>query len=255
MDTRLKDKVAIVTGGASGLGHATSHLLAAEGSRVVAGRHQGGLVGELRDAEAMAVKCDVTNEEQVRGMVDQALETFGRVDVLVNNAGIVGPQGPWHQLGAGKFDRVMDVNFRSVYFCCKAVIPRMIERDGGKIVNIASIAGKTGEDNNGIYCVTKTAIISLTQSMARELGRYKINVNAVCPGMMDTELMKGILVERSPLYGLTPEELDAQNKSVIPLTRSLTTEDVANVVVFLASNKTDLMTGQAINITSGVEVH
>ena len=116
MDTGLKDKVSIVTGGASGLWHDTSHLLAAEGSRVFAADIKKGevghLVGKLTDAKAVAVKCDVTNEEQVRGMVDQALETFGRVDVLVNNAGIAGPQGPWHQLGADKTERAL-TNSRS----------------------------------------------------------------------------------------------------------------------------------------------
>lgn len=261
MDTGLQGKVAIVTGGASGLGRATSRLLVAEGARVVLPDikevEARQFAQELTDAgaEALAVKCDVTNQEQVQTMVEEVIGTLGAVDVLVNNAGVAGPQGPWHKLKEADFDRVMDINFRSVYFCCKAVTPHMIERDGGKIINIASVAGKTGEDNNGIYCVTKTAVISLTQSMALEVGKYNINVNAVCPGMMDTDLMKGILVERSPFYGLTPEELHAQNQSNIPLTRMLTTEDVAHVVVFLASNKTDMMTGQAVNITAGIEVH
>jgi len=258
---RLKDKVAIVTGGARGLGRAIVLALAAEGVKVVVAdinEDEAKQVAEQvqnNDGKALAVKTDVSNNNQVQAMVDEALKSFGRIDILVNNAGVVGLQGPWVNLTEEGFDFVSGVNFKGAFLCSKAVIPHMIAQKSGKIINVSSCAAKTGEENNGMYSATKAAVHNMTQSMAFELGSHNINVNAICPAAMDTDLMEKVYRERSQYFGLKPDELRKRVKSGFKLPRELTVEDTANLVIFLASDKASMMTGQGINITGGIEVH
>jgi NAD(P)-dependent dehydrogenase (short-subunit alcohol dehydrogenase family) len=173
----------------------------------------------------------------------------------VNNAGLVAPQGPWHELTEESFDLVVSINFKGTYLCSKAVIPHMIKQGGGKIIINSSCAAKTGEEYNGVYSATKAAVHNLTQSMSRELGQYNINVNAICPAAMDTALMEQVYRERSRYFGISPEELRKKIKAGFKLPRELRVEDAANLVVFLASKQADMLTGQGINITGGIEVH
>lgn len=261
MDMGLKDKVAIVTGAALGLGRAIALALAVEGVKIVVAdineeqaRQVVNQVKKNGDG-AKAIKVDVSKSNQVQTMLDETLKNFGRIDILVNNAGIVGPQGPWHNLTEESFDFVNGINFKGMFLCAKAVIPYMIVQKSGKIINISSCAAKTGEENNGMYSATKAAVLNMTQSMSSELGRYNINVNAVCPAAMDTDLMEKVYRERSEYFGIKPDELRKKIKSGFKLPRELTVEDAANVVVFLASKKADMMTGQGVNITGGIEVH
>ena len=188
-------------------------------------------------------------------MVDKALQKFSAIDILVNNAGVVGPQGPWSELTEEGFDSVVGVDFKGVYLCCRAVIPHMMERKSGKIINIASCAAKTGEEYNGVYSASKAAVQNLTQSLSRELGKYNINVNAVCPAAMDTDLMEKVYRERSKYFGIRSEDLRKKIASGFVLPEKLTVNDAANLVVFLASDKASRMTGQAVNVTGGIEVH
>ena len=261
MDMGLAGKVAIVTGGAQGVGEAIVRGLAAEGAHVVIADIQldkaGDVAADLENAggKALAIQTDVSDEGQVRAMVDMVIGEFGRIDILVSNAGIVGPQGPWHELTAEGFDHVVGVNFRGVFLCTRAVTPHMIAQKSGKIINMSSCAGKTGEKYNGLYSATKGAVWNLTQSMAAELGQYNINVNAVCPAAMNTALMEKVYRERSEYFGYDPDELRQDIKSSFMLPAELTVEDTANVVVFLASDKTNMMTGQGVNITGGIELH
>lgn len=257
MGTELQDKVAIVTGGAMGLGQAIALALAKEGAKVaIADINQEVAQGTVQQGGlALAIKTDVSDSGQVTAMVAAVVDKLGKIDILVNNAGIVGPQGPWADLTEAGFDLVVGVDFKGVYLCSKAVIPHMIEQKKGKIINIASCAAKTGEEFNGLYSASKAAVQNMTQSMAAEVGRYNINVNAVCPAAMDTELMATVYRERSEYFGIEPAELRKQIKSSFRLPGDLTVADAANVVVFLASEKTNMMTGQAINITAGIEVH
>lgn len=261
MDMGLKGKIAIVTGGAVGLGRAIARALAEEGAQiVVADINTEGADQVVEDIEkaggqGLAIKTDVSERESVQAMVDEVIEELGRIDILVNNAGVVGPQGPWAQLSEEGFDFVTGVDFKGVYLCSKAVAPHMMAQESGKIVNIASCAGKTGEQFNGVYSACKGAVVNMTQSFAAELGPYNINVNAVCPAAMDTALMEKVYRERSGYFGLDPDGLRHKFKSSYLLPHDLTVTDAANVVVFLASNKTNMMTGQAVNITGGVEVH
>jgi len=261
MDTGLKNKIAIVTGAAKGVGRAISLKLAEEGAKV--------MVADIDEAksmavvdriagigsEAIAVKTDVSKSDDVEAMVSETIRRFRRVDILVNNAGIVGPQGPWSELGEDAFDLVVGINFKGVFLCSKAVIPRMMKQKSGKIVHIASCAAKTGEEFNGVYSATKGAVQNMTQSMAAELGRYNISVNAVCPAAMDTDLMEKVYRERSRYFGIDAADLRKKIKSSFRLPGDLTVDDAANVAVFLASDQAKMMTGQAINITGGIETH
>ena len=261
MDMGLKDKVAIVTGGSVGLGRSIARALAAEGAKIaIADIDEAGgkkLIDELTQSgtDAIVVKTDVSRSDQVQHMVKAVIDKFGRIDILINNAGIVGPQGPWVDLAEDGFDLVMGINFKGIFLCAKYVLPHMIRQKSGKIVNTSSCAGKTGEEYNGVYSASKAAIYNFTQSLSKEVGKYDINVNAVCPAAMDTDLMEKVYCERSEFFGYDPDELRKAIKSGYKLPHDLTVKDAASVVVFLASNKTNMMTGQGVNITGGIEMH
>lgn len=261
MDMGLRDKVAIVTGGSVGLGRAIARALAAEGAKIAIADIDDArgkeLVEELagQGTQAIIVKTDVSKSQDVQAMVKVVNENFGRIDILINNAGIVGPQGPWVDLAERSFDLVMSVNFKGIFLCAKYVLPYMIEQKSGKIINTSSCAGKTGEEYNGVYSATKAAIRNFTQSLSKEVGQYDINVNAVCPAALDTDLMEKVYRERSEYFGYDPEELRKAIQSGYKLPHNLTVVDAANVVVFLAGNKTNMMTGQGVNITGGIEMH
>jgi NAD(P)-dependent dehydrogenase (short-subunit alcohol dehydrogenase family) len=257
----LEGKVAIVTGGARGLGRAIALELAAEGAKVV--------IADINQEEAkrvvekvqksggtaVAIQVDVSNSAQVQAMVDGVIGESGRIDILMNNAGIVGPQGPWAELSEEGFDMVVGINFKGVFLCSRAVIPYMMEQNEGKIIITSSCAGKTGEQFNGVYSATKGAIWNMTQSLAKEVGCYNINVNAICPAAMNTDMMETVYRERSAYFGINPEELREKIRSSFVLPRELTVEDTAHLAVFLASDKANMMTGQGVNITGGIEMH
>ena len=261
MDMGLKNKVAIVTGGSVGFGRAVARGLAEEGAKIAIADidEPGGqkLIEELKskNTEAVMIKTDVSKSEEVQAMVKAVIDKFGKIDILINNAGIVGPQGPWVDLSEESFDLVMGINFRGIYLCAKYVLPYMIEQKSGKIINTSSCAGKTGEEYNGVYSASKGAIWNFTHSLSKEVGKYDINVNAVCPAAMDTDLMEKVYRERSEYFGYNPDELRKAIQSGYKLPHNLTVVDAANVVVFLAGNKTNMMTGQGVNITGGIEMH
>lgn len=261
MDMGLKDKVAIVTGGSAGLGRAIARALGAEGAKIaIADIDEAGgrkLVAELEanGTEAVIIKTDVSKNDQVQAMVAAVITQFGRIDILINNAGIVGPQGPWVDLPEESFDLVMGINCKGVFLFNKYVLPHMMKEKSGKIIMTSSCAGKTGEEYNGVYSVTKAAIWNMTHSLAKEVGRYGINVNSICPAAMDTELMEKVYRERAEFFGIKPDDLRKRIKGSYVVPGDLSVTDAANVAVFLASNKTNMMTGQGVNITGGIEMH
>lgn len=261
MNLGLKGKVAIVTGGAQGLGRGIALGLVAEGAHVavvdIKEEEVKRVVAEIRQSggKAIAIKTDATKTDQVKAMVDTVLHEFGRIDILMNNAGIVGPQCPWVDLDEKAFDFVTDVNFKGVYLCAKAVLPYMIAQKSGKIVNTASLASKTGEEFNGIYSATKAAVHSITQSLAREVAPSNITVNDVCPGAMPTDLMEKVYRERGKYFRLTEEQFRKRVRDAFLLPSAMTVEDVVNVFLFLVSDKANMMTGQSINICGATELH
>jgi 2-hydroxycyclohexanecarboxyl-CoA dehydrogenase len=246
---RLTDRVAIVTGAAQGIGHAIAARLAAEGARVaIADINEDlakGTAAELVAAggQACAVKLDVTSLASAMAAVESVERQFGPIDVLVNNAGWDKLE-PFVQSTPETWDRVIAINFRGVIHCCKAVAPSMQARGHGKIVSIASDAGRVGSMGEAVYSGCKGAIIAFSKTLARELARNNINVNVVCPGPTETALLKGVMDSQ-------PKILDAMKRG-IPMRRLGKPEDLAGAVAFFASSDADYATGQVVSISGGL---
>jgi NAD(P)-dependent dehydrogenase (short-subunit alcohol dehydrogenase family) len=258
----LKDKVALITGGGSGIGQGIALRFAREGGRLaVVDIRPDSLedtAAKLSEAgaEFEAFTGDVSVASDVEAFFAGAVERFGQLDICVNNAGIGNPPVPLHEMPEDGFDRTIAVNLKGVFLCMRAAARQMIKQGGGgRIISISSQAGKTGWPLLGPYSATKAGVLLMTQVMAKELGPQRITVNAVCPGTIDTPLLRGTL---DPVLQSTGETLEAwalKNAPRIPLGRIGYPEDVAKIVTFLASDDGDYMTGQAINITGGQEMH
>ncbi|HYT89416.1 MAG TPA: SDR family oxidoreductase, partial [Gemmataceae bacterium] len=223
---------------------------------VVAGPDRGEVEAVAAEIEAMgrrglAVVADVTCEEQVEAMATQARQTLGRIDMLVNNAGIIGPTVPVVNLRRADWDEVLAVNLTGAMLCCRAVLPGMIERRSGRIVNISSIAGKIGYSLRSPYAVSKWGLLGLTLTLAKEVAPYNVQVNAVCPGPVAGERMRGIIARRAAELGKPIEEVEREYVETTALKRFVDAEDVAAAVAFLASPAGRNITGQTIDVTAG----
>jgi 2-hydroxycyclohexanecarboxyl-CoA dehydrogenase len=246
---RLAGKVALVTGAAQGIGRAIATRLAEEGAKVAIADIQGDVaektVEELRSAQlhCKAIKLDVTSLESAIGAIAMTERELGAVDILVNNAGWDKLE-PFVESSPDTWERVIAINFRGVLNCCKAVIPGMQARGGGKIVSISSDAGRVGSLGEAVYSGCKAAIIAFSKTLARELARNKINVNVVCPGPTETALLRGVMEKQ-------PKVLDAMLRG-IPMRRLGQPQDLAGAVAFFASSDADYATGQVISISGGL---
>ena len=279
--TRLSGKVAMVTGsgGEHGLGRAIARRLAAEGAdlvltdiapggtRVLATRPAGAWGGleavaaEVRTTgrHAMTALLDIRCANRVNGVIAQALERFGRIDILVNNA--AAPPGadrvPVVDLSEEAWDAVLDVNLKGSFLCAKAVATVMLrQKIRGRIINIASDRGKFGSANLAAYCASKFGLIGFTQALAQELAAARVTVNAVCPGGLDTERLDYLGKREDGGYdpALRAERV-RQLAAKVPLGRFTTVNDVAELVAFLASDEAEIITGQAINVSGGTIMH
>jgi NAD(P)-dependent dehydrogenase (short-subunit alcohol dehydrogenase family) len=246
MDLGLRGKSALITGGASGLGRETARTMAAEGVRVmIADLNEKMLdetLAELRGAgaEAEAHKLDVRRLSDCEAAVKATIAKFGAVDILVNSAGIGGPTTFFSNTAPEDWGDLIAINLLGVIHCCRAVTDHMIERAYGRIVSIASEAGKANEKRMVVYGATKGGVISLTRGLAAELGRYNICVNAVCPG-----------VTKTPMTAYIDQEMEKQSARYYPLGRLGMPEDIAPMITFLASAKAGWITGQAISVSGG----
>ena len=254
---RLKYQIAIVTGAGQGLGEALAKRLNDEGARVVVADinfESARKVAENLD-NALAIKLDVTDYEQCEEMVEITLEKYGKIDLLVCNAGILIAKAI-DEFSVDEWKKVIDVNLIGYFNCAKAVVPAMIKQGKGNIIQINSKSGKKGSFKNSAYATSKFGGIGLTQSLALELARHNIRVNAICPGnLLDSPLWVNSLYEQyARNQGITKEEVRQKYLNQVPLGRGCTYEDVANVLVFLASDESSYMTGQAINVTGGQEM-
>ena len=258
----LNGKVALVTGAAQGMGRAIAIRLANEGASVVATDINGRLVEQtgidIRELgrEAVAVEADIGDIDDMNRVVDEALNAFGRIDILVNNAGVT-RFSDIMDLTVEDWDRIHRVNARGVFFCLQRVAREMIDRgDGGRIINIASIAGKGySGTSNAAYAASKGAVISMTHIAAHQLGRYDINVNAVCPGVTRTEMSINNMAQRAETLGVPTEELEARRNAVIPIGRANEPDDIAEMAAFLAGSGSRNITGQAFNVDGGLVMH
>lgn len=244
----LKGKTAIITGSGRGIGRAIALAMAAQGANIVVNdvnmESAGEVVTEIEamGRQAIAVKADVTVEEQVKAMIETCINRFGKLDILVNNAGII-QTAPVTEIDGKDWDRVMEVNLKGVFLCCKAALAPMKAQHGGKIINIASVAGKRGGGllGNSCYSASKGGVIAFTKSLARESGPFGINVNAITPAFTDTEMTRSIAPDKKEFI-----------IKMLPLGRVGQPSDIAGAVCFLASSMSDYMTGEIMDVDGGL---
>ena len=263
MDLKINDKIAIVTGGGNGIGRAIVLRLAAEGAKIVVAdlnkEAAAKIVAEIKagNGNGMAIVADATRYEDVDNMVRKTLTDYGAIDILVNNVG--GGSGGTTLIAdtlTDDWDKTIEMTLKSTFFACRAVAKSMAGRKQGRIINIASIAGKSGEPLLGAYCAAKFGVLGLTQTLAKELARYTITVNAVCPGYVNTpaweKLAQSLKDSQPALAEKSLQEIfEAKVKSVTPLRRPQSPEDIASLVAYLASEEAKNITGQAINVDGG----
>jgi 3-oxoacyl-[acyl-carrier protein] reductase len=243
----LKDKVAIVTGGTRGIGKAISLLFAEEGGRVVANfsKDVGAAENLINEAQSRRLKlgifkADVTQFDQVKEMVEDIFAQYGRIDILVNNVGLI--RDNFLMLMSDEdWDSLLKANLNSLFYCCKTVIRKMIPEKRGKIINVSSVSGILGTAGQTNYATTKGGVISFTKSLARELGPFNIHVNAVAPGLIESEV----------LSKMPKEKVETIIKSS-SLGRMGKPEEVARAVLFLASDHSNYITGQTIAVDGGI---
>lgn len=244
---RLANKVAIITGAASGLGQATALLFAKEGAKVVVAdvNETGGVetVDQIRSAggEATFVRTDVTSAKDAEAMVKSTIDAYGKLEVLFNNAGIA-MRLPVVELPEVDWDRCIDINLKGVYLGSKYAIPEMINNGGGSIINMASIFGIVGARTRAAYAASKGGVVNLTRSMALDYAPYKIRVNCICPGFVETPLFKGVVKSQEEYQALV---------STHPMGRLGTPMDVAYGALYLASDESAFVTGIALPIDGG----
>ncbi len=260
MTQRLKDQVAIITGGAQGLGEALAHRLDAEGCKLVVADINIDAAEKVAAGlkDAIAVKVDVSNEQQVEAMVDAAVSKYGRLDLLVSNAAILIAK-PVIDFPGEQWRKMVDVNLVGYFLSSKAAARVMIPNRKGNIIQINSKSGKKGSYKNSAYAAAKFGGIGFTQSLALELAEYGIRVNSICPGnLLNSPLWNegpnSLFKQYARNQGITEEQVRQKYLNQVPLGRSCEYEDIANAMVFLASDEASYMTGQAINVTGGQEM-
>src|SRR5579871_4284564 len=254
----LANRVALVTGAGQGIGKASALALSAAGAHVVAADIDHAKAEETANEimasqrRALAVQADVGELHEIDRMVHQSLEQFGQIDILVNNAGVT-RRADIMEVTEADWDRIHRVNAKGVFFCLQRVAREMIPRRSGRIINMASVAGKgyIGASNVA-YAASKGAVISMTKLAALQLGQYNINVNSVCPGVTRTALSDANLAVAAQQQGITLEEMERRRADVIPLKRANDPEDIAAMVVFLASPGARNITGQSFNVDGGL---
>jgi 2-hydroxycyclohexanecarboxyl-CoA dehydrogenase len=248
----LEGKIALVAGGGRGIGRTIALALAREGAQIAvadilkenaeAVREEIGAFG----VKAASLQVDLTKRVEVERMVGAVLDRFGQIDILVNSAGWDRLE-PFVESQEETWEKILAINFKSVLYTAKAVLPHMISRQSGKIVNISSDAGRVGSSWEAVYSGAKGAVIAFSKSLAREVARYKINVNVVCPGLTDTPLLQAVRSQSSQ----TEKLIDAIIKAT-PFRRVAKAEEIADAVLFLASSGADFMTGQTLSVSGGL---
>ncbi len=254
---QLSGKSALVTGAARGIGKAIALRFAQEGARVALNDiNEENLEEAAREIEKVSKerviyrKADISNGKEVKDLTKYVMAKLTAIDILVNNAAI-SKIVPFLDTSEKLWDRTMEINLKGAFLCCQSVIPAMIKNNSGKIINMSSQSGKRGSKWHAAYCASKFGIIGLTQSLALELAPHNINVNAVCPGVVFTPLWKDHAADHAKRKGIDEKQVKEDLLKNIPLGRRGNPGDVANLVLFLASSRSDYMTGQAINLSGG----
>ncbi len=264
---KLSERVAVVTGGGRGLGRAICLAFAAEGADLVVASidadENEAVAGEVRALGRKALACvvDVSDSARVRAMAEAALAEFGRVDILVSNAGII-RRGLLIYSDEAEWKRAVEVMVYGTYHCCKALVPGMVERNDGRVILMSSIMGKMANPANSSYAASKHAIIGIARTLASEvamLGARRVTVNAICPGIADTDMVtgpEGTIARLSEMLGMSKEDVwDQLLKKMSLQERLIEPEEIAAMAVYLASEDARGITGQSINVCGGAIMH
>jgi len=253
---RLKDKVAIITGAASGIGKASAIVFGREGAKVmcadVNGEGAEATARQIADTsgEAASIRVDVASEPDVQEMISATVSRWGRLDVLYNNAGI-GFGMPVTEVSVEDWDRLMNINLKGVFLGCKHAIPEMLKNGGGSIVNTASDAGLIGTAMLSTYCASKGGVVMLTKSLAVEWAQQGIRVNCVCPGVIRTPILDSFIAQARRVQGASPEDVWKRMAAAHPMNRVGEPEEVGKAVAFLASDDASFITGVALSVDGG----
>jgi NAD(P)-dependent dehydrogenase (short-subunit alcohol dehydrogenase family) len=256
---KLAGQVAVIVGSARGIGEAIAHMFSREGASLVlvdiqktkaqlddvtqAINRQGG--------SAIAVLADVTDDAQVNNLVNETVARYGKIDILVNSAGLRGPLVPVQDITEEEWDLVLSVNLKAVFLCCRAVLKVMIEQKSGSIVSISGTAGKEGMALRGSLCAAKWGLLGLTQTIAKESGPYGIRANVICPGGMDEPDLRIMYAERAKGLGMEFSQLEKSILELTPLRKYAKHDEVAKAALFLASSDSSHTTGESLNVSGG----
>lgn len=257
----LKEKIAVITGGGRGIGRVIALACAKEGadlvlaSRTVETLQETKFAVEALGRKALVVPTDIRHEESVRNLAEQALAHFGRIDVLVNNSGIAGPTAPLWEIAPGDWEETFAVNVTGPYLCCRAFLPSMIERRSGSIIFISSMTGKRPLFGRTPYAAGKLALVGLARTLAWETGSYGIRVNVVSPGAVEGERIVRVVRNQAQAEGISIDEALRKFTSSSPLGRLVPPDDIANAVIFLASDKAASITGEDLNVSAGTVMY
>jgi cyclopentanol dehydrogenase len=253
---KLKDKVVILTGAASGIGRAAAVLLGKEGAKLVLsdvneaeGKETLTMV-EKEKGNAIFLICDVTKKTDVKKMVDKTVEKYGKIDILINNAGVV-KVGQVEDMSEEEYDLLLNVNLKGPYFCCHYVVPYLKKQRSGIIINIASVAGHIGQVNHALYCSTKHGIRGMTKALALDLAPYNIRVNSVSPGATDTPMLVGDVTKQAKDRGVKYEVVRKEFEEEGVMGRWASSEEIATGILFLASDESSYMTGADLLLDGG----
>lgn len=249
---KFQGKTALIAGGGGGIGRAVALALAQEGAKIaladIAKDNAEKVSAEVKavGVDAMACQVDLTKKADVDRMVSEILTRFGQIDILVNCQGWDRLE-PFIESHEETWEKLLAINFKSVLYTAKAVLPQMISRGGGKIVNISSDAGRVGSSWEAVYAGAKGAVIAFSKTIAREVARYKINVNVICPGLTETPLLQAVRTQSEQ----TGRIIDAVTKAT-PFRRPAQPEEIAEAVLFLASPQANFITGQTLSVSGGL---
>jgi NAD(P)-dependent dehydrogenase (short-subunit alcohol dehydrogenase family) len=253
---KLKDKVAIITGGSSGIGRSAAVLFAKEGANVVIadtdlkGAEETLSLIRKERLDALLVKTDVSKASEVQNMVYRTIEKYGKIDILVNNAGVV-RVGSLDDYSEEDFDLLFKVNVKGVFLCCKYVVPHMKKQNSGVIVNLASIAAHVGQVNHSLYCASKAGSLAMTRALALDLAPFNIRVNSISPGATDTPMLRSDVAKQAKQRNMDPEDLKKEFEAQGVLGRWAKPEEVATGILYLASDDSSYMTGADMLIDGG----
>lgn len=257
----LDNKIVVITGGGKGIGRAIALACAsAEADLVLASRsedalHETRVEAERLGREALVVPTDITREESVRDLAERALAHFGHIDILVNNSGITGPVKPLWEVSLAEWQQTFDINVTGAFLCCRAFLPAMIKQRSGSIIFIGSMTGKRPLYGRATYGAGKMALVGMARTLAWETGAYGIRVNVVSPGAVSGERLEGVFRTQAQVEGISVDEAQRKFTDTSPLHRLVSPNDIAQAVVFLASDRAASITGEDLNVSAGVVMY